>query len=425
VKRLNGLALAVLLCAAPRHLPDARRPRLPSAGLAAARAGAAPVGGLRRAPRAADALDCRREGAGPHRGARAGWPAPSRCTGCSPRAARAGGRLEPHARRPIVLGALVLLVGSRLGWRAPRARARDARPRRGPGLALALGALALVSFVPHGGPPAARARRRGPGDGRASQRAAPRVGHRRAPTTCPDWGNERALTPRAQPARAPEPLFETCWSASVFTLSSHVSMLTGLPPALHGTTMRHQHRDGADGGAALRGRRLPHRRLRRHRGAHRRGRPARGLRRLRTTSSTRRSATRSCGRCQRRAGARRQGHPGAAATTASRTGGRTSSARPARCSRPPASGSRRAAPAVVRGRQPLRRALALRALARVARAVGAALRRSAHRPPLSAPTTGRRAPGRRERQGPRARPLRRRAVGPRPRDAAASSRGST
>jgi len=51
---------------------------------------------------------------------------------------------------------------------------------------------------------------------------------------------DRQTTPRLAEVGRAGTVFEHSWSASVFTLSSHASMLTGLPPALHGTTLRRQ-----------------------------------------------------------------------------------------------------------------------------------------------------------------------------------------
>jgi arylsulfatase A-like enzyme len=54
------------------------------------------------------------------------------------------------------------------------------------------------------------------------------------------WGHERATTPGLAALAERSLVFERCWSPSVFTLSSHTSMLTGLPPSLHGTSLRRQ-----------------------------------------------------------------------------------------------------------------------------------------------------------------------------------------
>ncbi|MGQ0552684.1 MAG: sulfatase-like hydrolase/transferase [Planctomycetota bacterium] len=54
------------------------------------------------------------------------------------------------------------------------------------------------------------------------------------------WGYERSTTPSLAELAAESTVFSRAYSASVFTLSSHVSMLTGQPPSLHGTTLRRQ-----------------------------------------------------------------------------------------------------------------------------------------------------------------------------------------
>ncbi|MBM3986072.1 MAG: sulfatase, partial [Planctomycetes bacterium] len=54
------------------------------------------------------------------------------------------------------------------------------------------------------------------------------------------WGHDRDTTPNLQRLAAESATWEAAYSASVFTLSSHVSMLTGLPPGLHGTSLRRQ-----------------------------------------------------------------------------------------------------------------------------------------------------------------------------------------
>lgn len=54
------------------------------------------------------------------------------------------------------------------------------------------------------------------------------------------FGYDRSTTPRLDEVARKSTVFDRAWSASVFTLSSHASMLTGLPPSLHGTTLRHQ-----------------------------------------------------------------------------------------------------------------------------------------------------------------------------------------
>lgn len=54
------------------------------------------------------------------------------------------------------------------------------------------------------------------------------------------YGADSALTPNLSQLAAQSQVFESAWSSSLFTLSSHASLLTGLPPTLHGTTLRHQ-----------------------------------------------------------------------------------------------------------------------------------------------------------------------------------------
>ena len=54
------------------------------------------------------------------------------------------------------------------------------------------------------------------------------------------YGNPRGLTPHLDALADQGAVFEEAWSSSVFTLSSHASMLTGLPPSLHGTGLRRQ-----------------------------------------------------------------------------------------------------------------------------------------------------------------------------------------
>ncbi|MHC5211345.1 MAG: sulfatase [Planctomycetota bacterium] len=54
------------------------------------------------------------------------------------------------------------------------------------------------------------------------------------------WGYARDTVPNLARLAESATVYERCWSASVFTLSSHVSMLTGLPPSLHGTGLRRQ-----------------------------------------------------------------------------------------------------------------------------------------------------------------------------------------
>jgi arylsulfatase A-like enzyme len=54
------------------------------------------------------------------------------------------------------------------------------------------------------------------------------------------WGYDRATTPALAALAERATVWSSAWSASVFTLSSHTSMLTGLPPTLHGTIMSSQ-----------------------------------------------------------------------------------------------------------------------------------------------------------------------------------------
>ena len=142
---------------------------------------------------------------------------------------------------PIVVAGVLLLVGlAWLGGKLERALAS----RRSPGrwTAGALAALALLSLVPRGGPPV-----REPGATGAPGAATPArpnllllVWDTTRADHLPGWGYERELTPALRRLESQSLRFETCWSASVFTRSSHVSMLTGLPPGLHGTSLRRQ-----------------------------------------------------------------------------------------------------------------------------------------------------------------------------------------
>ncbi len=54
------------------------------------------------------------------------------------------------------------------------------------------------------------------------------------------YGADRELTPNLARLAGQGAVFENSWSSSVFTLSSHTSLLTGLPPTLHATTLRSQ-----------------------------------------------------------------------------------------------------------------------------------------------------------------------------------------
>jgi len=142
---------------------------------------------------------------------------------------------------PMTAGLVVALVV--LGWLGARAERRLTSPRgHGRWIGLALAGLALAGLVPRGGPPV---REPGP-PGRAGDATPARpnllllVWDTTRADHLPDWGYERELTPSLRRLARQSLTFETCWSASVFTRSSHVSMLTGLPPALHGTTLRQQ-----------------------------------------------------------------------------------------------------------------------------------------------------------------------------------------
>ena len=238
MRRLNGLALAVLLCAAlDTYLARAAHAYRPQDWLLPGQALLlwAAFGVLLALPMR---WSLRREGAGLT--AALTWMAGAVALHELLAARRAAtGIVSVMRDGPLVLGALVLLVGlAWIGARLERVLATRARAV-GLALALALGALALVSFVPRSGPPARERDAAGP-----ATAARPNVLLLVWDTTradhLPDWGDERALTPELSQLARQSQLFESCWSASVFTLSSHVSMLTGLPPALHGTTMRSQ-----------------------------------------------------------------------------------------------------------------------------------------------------------------------------------------
>lgn len=54
------------------------------------------------------------------------------------------------------------------------------------------------------------------------------------------YGADPQLTPHLSQLAEQGLVFESAWSSSLFTLSSHTSLLTGLPPTMHGTTLRHQ-----------------------------------------------------------------------------------------------------------------------------------------------------------------------------------------
>ena len=237
MKRLNGLALAVLLCAAlDTYLARAEHAYRPQDWLLPGQALLlwAAFGVLLALPMR---WSFRREGAGLT--AALTWMAGAVALHELLAARRhANGFVSVTRDGPLLLGALVLLIGlAWIGARLERVLATRARAV-GLALALALGALAFVSFVPRGAPPPRERAAAGP-----ATTARPNVLLLVWDTTradhLPDWGNERALTPVLSRLARQSQLFETCWSASVFTLSSHVSMLTGLPPALHGATLRH------------------------------------------------------------------------------------------------------------------------------------------------------------------------------------------
>jgi arylsulfatase A-like enzyme len=146
------------------------------------------------------------------------------------------GRLDLVADAPFIVLTLLLLVSACvLLMRLERglARARSVWPGR------VLWIAALATLAPHTGwglpGPAA---------------PAPRADAARRPnllllvwdTTRADhlspWGYARETSPHLTRLAGDAAVFERCWSPSVFTLSSHVSMLTGLPPSLHGTGLR-------------------------------------------------------------------------------------------------------------------------------------------------------------------------------------------
>lgn len=132
---------------------------------------------------------------------------------------------------PLTLAALATLaIAAGIAWIERRAAGR-----RWPAWLLALAAALLL-------PPAdALSRRAAPGGPPAS---GPNLLLLVWDTTRADhlvpWGYERETTPRLAALAQRSALWEAAYSASVFTLSSHVSMLTGLPPALHGTSLRRQ-----------------------------------------------------------------------------------------------------------------------------------------------------------------------------------------
>jgi arylsulfatase A-like enzyme len=155
-------------------------------------------------------------------------------------AARRGARggLDPLADAPwAVLALLALLAATAAVARLERGAAR--RRRAWPGRLFLL--TALATLVPHTGwglpgpaPPAPR-----PDAARRPNLLLLVWDTTRADHLTP-WGYARDTVPHLGRLAAGAAVFERCWSPSVFTLSSHVSMLTGLPPALHGTGLRRQ-----------------------------------------------------------------------------------------------------------------------------------------------------------------------------------------
>ncbi len=155
---------------------------------------------------------------------------------------RRAGALSLEQSWPIALLTLAalllfLLIGGRLERRA------SPRLRRALTLALLLGA--LVALVPHDGgwtrPPAPAVAGRAPSgtdDGRPNLLLLV-WDTTRADRLAP-WGHDRVTTPQLDALAERSRLFENAWSASLFTLSSHASMLTGLPVSLHGTTLHRQ-----------------------------------------------------------------------------------------------------------------------------------------------------------------------------------------
>ncbi|MFT7462931.1 MAG: arylsulfatase A-like enzyme [Pseudohongiellaceae bacterium] len=61
----------------------------------------------------------------------------------------------------------------------------------------------------------------------------------RADHTSP-YGADASITPHLAQLAEQGLVFDSAWSSSLFTLSSHTSLLTGLPPTMHGTTLRNQ-----------------------------------------------------------------------------------------------------------------------------------------------------------------------------------------
>jgi len=138
----------------------------------------------------------------------------------------------------LVLGAVVLAT-LLLAWAE-----RRVSERRWPRLALV--AASLLLLLPRGAGTLAPARTATQPSATSAASAAGRPNllllvwdTTRADHLIP-YGYERPTTPHLDELARTSTLYENCWSASVFTLSSHVSMLTGLLPSQHGTTLRTQ-----------------------------------------------------------------------------------------------------------------------------------------------------------------------------------------
>ena len=314
--------------------------------------------GRLRAPRA-DPRDGEREDLPVHARRRAGRQPPLGARRAGP------GRLDrvPRARPPRARRLHRLRSGhGRTGepgpLAAPRRRRRRARRRRAPGRGAADDETSRAARRRSG---AALAGRRAPGTERCGrlelgarerrgdgppQPAAARLGTRRAPRRCPPTGTSATRRRTSPSSRAPRSCSRRSRSVSTFTLSSHVSMLTGVYPSHHTaimTHMRYAPAKDAVGRCAPGPAGLPHGCLRRHRGparGDRNGRRVRGLRR-----PGRPAGLRHRGLVPR---ARRAGRPRARAPVAlqrqrdARTGSRTSSVRRARSSATRAPGSRTA-----------------------------------------------------------------------------------
>jgi arylsulfatase A-like enzyme len=136
-----------------------------------------------------------------------------------------------------LLAAVLVIVAVLLLARLERRLAR----RRWPGAALLVASLLLL-------PPADFLRRApaAPADSPAGEAAGPRPNlllliwdTTRADHLQP-WGYDREVSPHLATLAERSATWEAAYSASIFTLSSHASMLIGKPPSLHGTTIRHQ-----------------------------------------------------------------------------------------------------------------------------------------------------------------------------------------